>query len=173
MDSPNHAAPPLFIQPWTRFSIGVDNPLGTFVAAAWPAANRAIYIPIKTPCRVPVKRVWLFNGGTVSGNFDLGIFSLSGTKIFSTGSVAQAGVTTVQYATVDWLLPFGSFYLALSLDNATGQLQRSAALTLADQRAAGMLQSATSFPLPDLATFAAPASTYIPLFGVTTTDSGY
>jgi hypothetical protein len=173
MDAPTHAIPPLFLHAWSKYSIGMDFINANALSAIWPSANRAIYWPIRIPCRYPVRRVWVYNGAAVSGNFDFGLYSMKGYgKIFSTGAVAQAGTNVPQYVALDYELDSGVYLCGLSLSNVTGRFFR-AAISNALGRIGGMFEEAAAHPLPDIATPAQFTSTYIPLAGLTLTDSGY
>ena len=172
-DAPNHSIPPLFIHPWTRYMLAHDLSPGSCTSGVWPAANRALYLPFYIPCKMPIRRVWWHNGGTANGNVDFGIFSKNGSKIFSTGSVAQAGINAPQYVTVDQWLDTDTYFMALALSSGTGTIFRSTGVSLTDCRLVGMLQEAAALPLPNAMTPAALAAVFVPLCGITTTDSGY
>jgi hypothetical protein len=146
----------------------------TFATAAWPSSNRAIYIALALPFAYPVKRAWWVNGGTVTGQADVGIFDAqSGVKLFSTGATAQSGTNASQYVTVDWLVQPGSYYLGMSLSNTAGIFSAAPGGQTSYMRLSGCLQEASAHPLPSTMTPAAITSIYWPLFGLTRTTSGY
>lgn len=147
--------------------LGVS-PSGGGTAAAWPSANRAIYIPFFNPWWYPIKRLWWYNGGTSGSNADVGIYSSMGGLIVSSGSTARSGINAPQYVSVDYLLPPGTYYHALAFSGTTGMTDTiagtwSAALT----RAIGILQEDSALPLPAQMTPAQSTFTFVPLTGFT------
>jgi hypothetical protein len=158
--------PPL-ISPMSWCSVGTEmamlNP--TPGAAAWPTANRASYVPLYLPCLATFPKVWVANGGTVSGNFDIGVYSMETLgKLFSIGSTAQAGASAVQAVTAGWTLPRGRYYLALVFNNNTATIQRVAP-TLLFVKALGLAVEASAFPLPGTAVPAVTGN-FVPFFGL-------
>jgi hypothetical protein len=133
--------------------------------AAWPTANKAIFIPFRINELMRLQSPAVVNGGTVSGNIDGGIYTEDGVRIVSSGSLAQSGTNATQSLTIANfnLLP-GSYYFAVAMDNTTGTLGRFAAGNVASLRAIGVKQQTTAFPLPATATFAAISSDYVPTF---------
>lgn len=175
------AAAPLFISSLSpRFTAAIGiRPYaqnGTPSSAAWPAANRALYIPMALRSPYRIRRVWWVNGATANGNVDLGIYAWTATGgdlLYSTGAVAQAGTDAPQYVTKDLLLTPGEYYLALSLSSGTGTTHRLSSVSGNTMRILGPLQQATAHPLPSSMTPAAIATGYWPLFGITQTTTGY
>lgn len=89
-------------------------------SAAWPSANLAILVPFRLPAPLLVQRLFLLNGATASGNVDIGIYDVAGTRLLSTGSTAQSGTSAVQSVDVtDTPLAAGVFYLALATADPT------------------------------------------------------
>jgi hypothetical protein len=144
-------------------------------STAWGTANLAWFLPFSLPWSYTVQRLFLANGATVNGNIDLGIYSLAGAKLASTGAVAQATVTEVQYVALGspLVLAAGTYLFGISLSSATGTVSMSASVTPPFGRIMGMFQQATAHPLPTTATLAAWNSTGYPLVGITRTTSGY
>lgn len=174
MDAPVRQVAPLFIHAGSgRWTPAIDLLSVAFGSSAWPSANRAIYWPVRIPCTYPVKRVYAVNGSTLSGNWDFGIFSFrSLAKIYSTGSTAQSGASAPQYVTADFTLEPGLYFFGMSASTVSATFQRMS-LGTEIGRASGMFSENTAFTLPDLATPATLASGYLPIAGITTTDSGY
>lgn len=135
-------------------------------SSAWPAANRAIYVPFVLPAAYQVTKLWWANGATAAGNVDCGIYSVGGTKLASTGSTAQAGTSVVQSVSVSILLQPGSYYMALALSSISATILRNVPSS-GPLAAMGVAQQATAFPLPATATFAAASTAYFPMFGIT------
>ncbi len=135
--------------------------------AAWPSANRALYIPVYLDSDGVVTKFWTFNGATASGNLDIGLYDAAGNRIASTGSVAQAGTSQCQVVDVtDFYVPAGWYYLARAHSNNTGTAWRNAP-GIGVMRLSGIVQQATAFALPSSITPAALTSNYWPLYGLT------
>lgn len=140
--------------------------LGGQGSAAYPGANRAIYIPFRLMNPIRVTQLWQYNGFTASGNFDLGIYDAVGTKLVSLGSTAQSGTSQLQIVALGTpvRLGVGLFYMAVAFDGTTGTLLRTS-LSILFCKIVGMAQQAAAFPLPATATFATITSAYIPVIG--------
>ncbi len=137
-------------------------------SAAWPAANRAVYVPFQVVSPLVVTQLFHWNGSAVSGNIDIGIYSVDGRRIVSSGSTAQAGTSVLQlFDVTDTVLPAGSYYFALAIDNTTGTTTRTS-ITVTVARTLGFFQENSAFPLPATATFALANSTVVPVMGLTT-----
>lgn len=163
------------ITPWSQVSIGPASVSqggtalgGTLASTVFPAANDALFIPFQLSESVTVKRVGWANGATVSGNVDMGVYDLAGTRIFSTGSTAQSGVSGIQVVDItDVVIGPGNFYMALACDNITATFARGTVGSLARLRMfCGVLKQATAFALPAAATFATPTDDYVPVMAL-------
>lgn len=141
---------------------------GAPTSAAWSAANRALFIPFRLSRPITAVKMFVFNGTTVSGNLDVGIYNKDGVRLVSSGSVAQAGTSQVQVIDIaDTFLDIGLFYMAMAMDNSTGHNFRRSVNNIL-MRLTGCLQMASAFPLPATATFASISSSYVPTMGLTT-----
>lgn len=132
---------------------------------AWPAANTAIYVPFEVFQPYPVAKILISNGTSVNGNVDVGIYDIGGARLGSSGSVAMAGVSTVQNIDLpDLVLLPGLHMMAMATDSATSTFGGIAVGTNDFQIAQGwgIFQQASAFPLPNPATFAAYTSIMIP-----------
>jgi hypothetical protein len=137
-------------------------------AGAWPAADRALYIPFIIEAPVPVTQIAWENGATLNGNVDVGIYDLAGKRLVSLGSTAQAGASVVQVGDItDTPLNQGVYYMAMASSSATATFARVQPGSIG-VRAGGGLQQATAFPLPSSATFAAVASSFLPMLALVT-----
>lgn len=176
-DWPDIGVPPLGITSYDRFfnvgrraralNLGISNP----ASATWPGANITLYMEFQIPWPYPIKRVFLANGATVSGNFDIGILTKNGDSIQTLGTTAQSGTNVVQYANFSLLLDPGSYFLALGMSSATATVFGSSTVTSALGQAMGVKQQAT-YPVPtSAATFASYASSNYPVCGFTQTES--
>ena len=136
---------------------------GRGTASTWPAADRAIFIPVMCAGYFTVKKFAIENAA-VSGNVDVGLYTSEGKLVISTGSTAMSGANAWQEIDVtDTQIPPGLYYLAMAINNTTGA-NSAAAFGLQQMRAQGAVQMASAFPLPATATFAAVASNYWPSF---------
>lgn len=141
-------------------------------SAIWPAANRAIYVPILLDQTVLIKQMFTYNGTVAAGNIDIGIYDSTGasaspgTKLVSSGSTAQSGTSTLQtFDIADTTLTPGLYYFAMAMsDAATATIFRSS-VNLLVLSGAGVGQQASALPLPSTATPASPGSSYVPVFG--------
>lgn len=136
---------------WWLAQTGIPND-GT--TAAWPGAGFAAYLPILIPKAMTVKRLYARNGGTVSGNCDVGLFASapsayrggrlqsfpSGSPIISAGSTVQAGTSVWQeFNTTDKYIGAGIYWMGYSLDNTTGIVAQLHAAIGSDQTLISML----------------------------------
>lgn len=135
-------------------------------SVAWPAANRALLVPLYITEPSTVVKLWWMNGAAVSGNVDIGIYRVSDlSRIVSSGSTAQAGTSALQEVDItDTPLAPGTYYLGLACDNTTATFIRLFN-DLRWCRAFGVVQQTSAFPLPATAVPEACASAYVPLMG--------
>ena len=173
-DFPVTGIPPLpTIHTWSYECLGVPLTgmallLSAQASAVYPTANLAIYLPFGLATIIKVTKLWWYNGATLSGNVDVGIYDSAGRRLISTGSTAQAGTASrIQAVDVtDTLIGPGDFYLAIAASATTVTLFRIALGNALFGKAFGILQQATAFPLPATATFATTAQTFVPEFGL-------
>lgn len=141
---------------------------GGFASAAW-TQNRIIAIPLVVQRPYQVKQFAWYNGGTVNGNTDVGIYDETATrKIGSTGSTANSGTSVIQVVDVtDFTLAANTrYWLVLSSDSATQTYQRiNPAAVLMDWVGVREQLSGWSSGLPSSLTLAVPTVAYIPFFG--------
>lgn len=137
------------------------------LTSAWPAANRAIHVPIYIPSDCVLQQMFWENGATVSGNVDVGIFNKYGDRLSSAGSTVMAGASTIQTVDITNVeLWTGTYYISMAVDNTTATFQR-AAVAANQLRVCGVQEMASAFPLPNPITFGNPSSAYLPKFGLT------
>lgn len=132
-------------------------------SAAWPAANRAIFIPFKVDVATEYNRFLLSNGATAAGNFDAGIYDgLTLARLASTGSTPQAGTSVFQSVnfTAAVTLQPGMYYWAVAMDGTTGTVFRVSAIDLEMISLWGIRQMAAAFPLPATAVLANPGTSF-------------
>jgi hypothetical protein len=149
-----------------RYGVGwaMNIDLTSFASATWSGSGRAVYVPFRSDRSLVVTRMFWANGGTVTGNADVGIYNGSLTRLVSSGSTAQSGATTLQYVDItDTVLTPGSYYLAFVADGSTF-LRHNAAVR--HYQSAGIVEEAAALPLPATATPTALTVAAIPVFGV-------
>lgn len=161
---------PIIISSATPQSIGeVMNSMGLAIGAlAWSTANKAIYIPVSISAPVTIVKMFVINGGTASGNIDVGIYDRGGARLVSSGSTAQSGTSVIQeFNITDITLNPGLYYLACAMDNNTGTLEMWTN-SLAISKSLGIAEQASAFALPSTATMATvSASLRTPFIGAT------
>lgn len=169
---------PAQVQDYNRVTISTASPesLGVEVTATsnaltsgqtWPAANRAIFVPIVVHSAFTVAQLFCANGGAVSGNVDVGLYDTGGNRIVSSGSTAHAGTGTLQFFNVtDTPISAGVYYMAMVLDSTSGAIA-GCVPAIGITQAFGVLSMASAFPLPTTATFATVANTLVPQLGLT------
>lgn len=165
------ASPMPTMMPWSVDSIGVR--MGAIaggvvdVSTVWSAANRALFIPFALGKPATITRIFWFNGATVSGNVDCGVYDAAGTRLISSGSTAQAGTTAIQSVDVtDTLIGPGQYYLALAMDNVTGTIRIRTLGNVVLSKSVGMAAMETAFPLPTTVTLITTPVDSIPSCGV-------
>lgn len=159
------------ITPWSFESLGyitgrlgASGSINVVSSAVYPTASKAFYIPfviVEKP--FTVARIGVGNGTAVSGNIDAGVYDSQGNRLVSSGSTAQSGTSAVQWLDVtDTTLNPGLYYMALSVDNTTATVLRSAGLNQTEQRILGCFVETSAFALPATATFAVSDAAYLP-----------
>lgn len=139
-----------------------QTPGGQGTTAAVVTQNQAELNRVELSAPVFIDTIRVFNGATVAGTHDVGVYRFDGTnyvRLASSGSVAQAGTSAIQSTPLTagvWVQD--GDYLAFASDSATSTyrqiLQLAAALTGTPVNV--MLLKASSFPLP--ATISSPAA---------------
>lgn len=159
-------APKGVISPMSLESISVMISSSVAASATWISANRAVYIAFRLYVPAVVTKIVCINGATASGNMDVGIYTIDGTRIVSKGSTAQSGTNALQTLDItDTQLFPGSYLMAMVMDNATGTVFRKGTNSIL-MKTMGCYQQATAFPLPATATFATLTGSFIPILGL-------
>lgn len=141
---------------------------GGAASIAWPAANRMVTIPFVVEEQFTISEARIFNGATVSGNLDVGVYDSAGRRIVSSGGTAQLGVNTAQVVVMPGVrLAPGYYAMALVLDNAVGTVLMRNLVNLSVLSVMGIFATNTSYPLPVASLGNAAWTEYIPLFGFT------
>lgn len=159
------------ITPFAEYSIGVALKAASGSLAAsntFPTANMVLYFPFEISNPFTVAECFWLNGATITASVDVGVYNEGGTRLISTGSVAQSGANLPQSpATTDIVLSAPArYYLGLGFTNNTSTL--FASLPAAGfLQAHGVAQEATGAGvLPSTATFAICTTAFVPLFGI-------
>jgi hypothetical protein len=141
------------------------------VSATYPSADLAIFMPVKVTETITIKKLWVLNGATASGNTNMALYNsefilVAGTE---TGSTAQAGTNVIQEFTITptGITP-GLYYVAIAMDNTTGTLFRYS-IGSEGAKYVGLFSQASSFDLPAVAT-PADANSYAPVMGFSTRE---
>lgn len=142
---------------------------------AWPAALRAIYVPVLIPFFYPVQSIGCAIG-TASGNLDLGIYDEKWNRIVGKGSTAAVAgsmwldLTTSVNGTASPILQPGVYFLAMVVDNTTCTARCiTGSTSAAGLQAHGVQQQALgALPLGATATPTNPASSYLPYIAIST-----
>lgn len=133
---------------------------------AYASANRAVYIPVLIPQRATFVKAFWWNGATVAGNVDVGLYDDAWSRIASTGSTAQSGANSLQEVDItDFAVPPGRYYLAFASSDATATFSTVAAPDALRMPSIGAAQEASALPLPVTATPAVITQTIIPIYG--------
>ena len=138
--------------------------------AGWPTANKAFFIPFEVETTVVAYKM-IFNVSSQSGNYDIGLYSETGTRLVSTGSTAVPAAGAAMADISNTTLVPGTYFMALNVDNTTASIGRNSALGTPIMQICGMQQQALgAVTLPNPATFANPTSAYVPGIGVAVVD---
>lgn len=163
------------INPWSTLEsigaklISLGLAMNNCASAAYPSANLAIYYPFVLRRQIVAAQLFWFNGATVSGNVDIGIYSADGARLTPSSSTAQATINTLQVVNItDTTIGPGLFRMGIAMNNTTGTLNSIASGLLAFLSACGVTQQATAFALPATSTIATATFDYLPIFGLTT-----
>ena len=136
-------------------------------SAAWPAVLDAIFVPLSLVEPFEIHAAFVSNGGVVAGSWDIGVYDSFLSRVFSTGSIIQGGVSVVQIENVSpFLLKPGEYYLAMAMTLNTGQVLRTLVATLAAGQVIGLGRFSTAMPLPVRPTLGPFTTTFMPHFGL-------
>ena len=154
----------------SKESLGYSVSLSAPSSAAWPTANKAFYAPFYLWRDVTVSKMFLLNGSTANGNLEMGIYSTSGVRLATTGSVAQSGTNVCQRANLlsSVNLGVGQYYMALVLTSGTGTVMRKSVASPPLMNMFGYFQQTSAFPLPANATFGSFTAGSVFVFGLKT-----
>lgn len=146
---------------------GISNSGTAPSSGTFPTANKVFYCPVRTPCPLTVALFYAYNGATVSGNIEVGLYSIDGVRLATSGSVAQAGTNGAQiFDIADKFVGEGVFYLAVSMDNTTGTLFRTANPALLNAAMGMLVETTVSFGLPAIWSPGTMVDAFMPRIGM-------
>ena len=140
-------------------------------SGTYPAADRALYLPIDIPKPTVVYRFFWLNGATAStNNIQVGIYNADFTSFLLGTSTLASGADVCQFDNVtDTPIPAGHYWLAIWCNGTTTTLFRTAVTRYA--RPNMMDEDSLTGGLPSTATPTAAGASFIPVFGFTTIAS--
>lgn len=157
------------INTWDLCAGGVGTFSSVSTSTAWPTANLAMYWPIMISSPVLVTSMFVVNGGTVSGNVAIAVYTPDGTKVGGTAATAHASANAIQSInpTANFEIGPGLYYMGLVFDNGTATTRAFSIATLSYGRMMGVFQQASAYSsgAPATATFASNAQVALPQFG--------
>lgn len=162
------------ITPFSLESLGLPlMQLGVTIASpgssTWPTANKVFAVRFRIVGRqYTARRMFVANGATTSGNFDIGIYDQFLNRLVAMGSTAQSGISQNQVVNIadTVLLPDQDYWMALVFDNTTATVQRYSSLSVQYGRTFSMFVQTSGFALPSTLTFNPLDATFVPLFGI-------
>ena len=125
--------------------------------AAWTSANLALFVPVFVEEEVTTSSIAITNGSTVSGNFDLGIYQVDGTRVSSTGPTSHSGANQTQSVSLSVTLSPGRYFLAVVFDNTTAIIEHYTQAPAGYGLMLGVKSQTSAYPLPATATFSDPS----------------
>lgn len=148
--------PSVLVSPYSREG-ALDG--STPASAAWPAANRAFYQPIRLPRQATVRKLWWLNGATVgTDNVQMGVYlpdgadGAPGTRVIAGSATLSSGANSLQFDDItDVTLAAGTWWLAMWANGTTTTVFRVGGRSGGGQ----YLESGLSGGLPATATPAA------------------
>lgn len=161
------------ISPYDGHSVSaIIGKIGAVASAVWPAAQLALYVPFRIGQDVKISGFFWYNGATVNGNTDCGVYDSSGAKLTSSGATAQSGANAIQTVALGTpiIISAGNYYyLALMSTSATATYFRGPNLTAEEARQLGITdQESVGSALPTTQTRSTPGSGALPIFGIYT-----
>lgn len=147
-------------------------------SGAFESDNRTVYVAILVPVLSVIRRLWWANGDTVNAanNVDCGVYVsagyIPGSRLVSTGSVAQGTALQIQYVDVtDTTLPPGLYWIGFGCSTTSATFFRSSVSGGNVNQDAAYRFEESAFPLPATATPAEATNSSIYLCGFATTAS--
>lgn len=141
---------------------------GNGSGGAWPANNRAIYVPFVVTQPVTAFQM-AFEVTTQSGNYDIGLYDQYGARLVSLTSTAVPAAGIAKANIADTALNPGTYFMALLLSTTAAAVWRTNIGTTGSWTVAGVVDSDEgSTALPATATFTTIGAAYVPVIAVAT-----
>jgi hypothetical protein len=145
--------------------MNTNNNTYSITATGWPQANRAIYVSIIVSSLITVYQFATDNIATVAGTTDVGLYTLNGTRLVSSGAVTMTGANAVQvFDVTDTPITPGYYYMAMNHSEATATFRCTTPNAQILRICGVQMQDVGAAALPATATFAAMGSGYLPHF---------
>lgn len=131
------------------------------------AANQAIYVPVIVRSPSLVTKLWYANDVTATGNYDIGLYDVAGTRILARGSTVKSATDAeITWDCTDTLIVPGVYYMALVSSNGTDGFYAFSP-SAPYPTALGVYTESSALPLPATATFGLTQSLgVIPVMGM-------
>lgn len=165
---------PISVGPYSPQATGLEQwrtGLSSSPSLTIGASNIYLYpVMVTEPYRV--LRLWVLNGATTNGNWEVAIYSNNGAQLVTGGSVVQAGANLYQGRNIDYTLGIGSYWIGLATSSATATfLGRAATLASArlirDQTMYAMSVTAGSaIPMPSSIVIGSNQAYSLPFYGI-------
>ena len=136
---------------------------GAVGSGGFPAANRAVLIPVRITRQITLTHLTLGAGATAAGNFDVGIYDSQYHLIIATGATAKGASVEHVIAIAETTIGPGLYYLAVSADGTNNYWRQVPNLNFC--KLYGMRQMETAYPLPTTITPATISSAFLPSIG--------
>lgn len=161
-----YLVPSPYFPPEYWFSLQAVDPAVVYGAAAWPSANRAIYIPFWFPASTVLVDIRV-SFTTAAGNYDLGWYDSNLNLLEAKGSTACSNAAHTFTLTKPQYVRGGDiFYAGLVLSSTSDSAFRINPSGIAGTVLNIAFEALGSTALPSTATPTLyPDATYIPLFG--------
>lgn len=141
----------------------------TYSATAWPAANRAIYVPFWLPASATVTGL-SFLTGAAAGNYDVGLYNQNFALLEAKGSTAvAAGLNEFTFTRPHRLRAGVLHYFALVCSSTSATPFKNCSAVVHAITSGSAQEALGSTALPSTATPATMASAYVPMFALVIT----
>lgn len=140
---------------------------GSWTPTAWPSANLAIYVPLRVPKAILVRKLWFASGSTGTGNVDMALYDAAGVAVVTATNAAKVASATEQvFDVTDTPIGPGLYYIGLASDSGTDTFA-CLAVGAPVYAAMGLRSEASAYPLPSTATWSVPQTlTFFPAMGL-------
>lgn len=156
------------IHPWSLESLGV--PLTSFAwsttASGAMAVNLGIFVPFSVAATKEFDGGFWYRGATAGGNNDIGIYTLDGKRLASTGAVSTGAVTSVNTAPFTTPVRLGPGVYLMAYSASTASLNFRVSIGAPGLASIGILNNAAAHPLPATVVLSWATNGILPVFGI-------